>query len=165
MRILVLLLSLPLTACGWQWRGHSEPMLFDVVSLRGAEARTRYDIEAALLKREVLVADSAPIILQLSQERWWKRTLVVDNQGRSAGVELRYTIQWQLLDQAGPPLTPKREVLLTRVYQVDPTNALATSDEDRLTREMMRRDAAEVLMQQLSAESQHLQPVSDDRAR
>lgn len=164
MRIAVLLLCTFLSACGWQWRGHNEPMQFDVVSLRGAEARTRYDIEAALLKRDVLVADSAPIILQLGRERWWKRTLVVDNQGRSAGVELRYTIQWQLLDQAGLPLTPKRELLLTRVYQVDPTNALATSDEDQLTREMMRRDAAEVLMQQLGAESRHLQPTDEEEA-
>lgn len=164
MRIAVLLLCTFLSACGWQWRGHSEALQFDVVSLRGAEARTRYDIEAALLKRDVLVADSAPIILQLGRERWWKRTLVVDNQGRSAGVELRYTIQWQLLDQAGLPLTPKRELLLTRVYQVDPTNALATSDEDQLTREIMRRDAAEVLMQQLGAESRHLQPTDEEEA-
>ena len=79
--------------------------------------------------------------------------MVVDAQARSAGVELRYEIQWQLLDPSGPPLTPRREVVLTRVYQVDPTNALATSDEERLTREIMRNDAAELLMQQLSAES------------
>ncbi|MDF1629015.1 MAG: LPS assembly lipoprotein LptE [Alcanivoracaceae bacterium] len=153
MKILVVLLSLTLSACGWQFRGEVAPLLFDTLALRGAEARTRYDIESALLKRDVMVADAAPITLQLSQERWWKRTVVVDAQGRSAGVELRYEIQWQLIDAAGPPLTARREVVLTRVYQVDPTNALATSDEEQLTREIMRRDAAELLMRQLSAES------------
>ena len=156
MRILPLLLCVLLSACGWQFRGSSTPLQFDTVALRGAEARTRYDIEAALLERDVLVADGAPIILQLSQERWWKRTVVVDNQGRSAGIELRYEILWQLLDQAGPPLSPKREVQVTRIFQVDPTNALATSDEERMTRDLIRRQAAEVLMQQLDAESRHL---------
>ena len=153
MRVFTLLLCLTLSACGWQLRGEVAPLMLDTVMLRGAEARTRYDIESALLNRNVLVADTAPIIMQLSQERWWKRTVVVDAQARSAGVELRYEIQWQLLDPSGPPLTPRREVVLTRVYQVDPTNALATSDEERLTREIMRNDAAELLMQQLSAES------------
>ncbi|MEE4249540.1 MAG: LPS assembly lipoprotein LptE [Alcanivoracaceae bacterium] len=156
MKILALLLCLTLPACGWQFRGEVAPLMLDTVALRGAEARTRYDIESALLKRDVLVADAAPMILQLSQERWWKRTVVIDAQGRSAGVELRYEIQWQLLDPAGPPLTSRREVALTRVYQVDPTNALATSDEEQLTRDIMRRDAAELLMQQLSAESARL---------
>ena len=156
MRILALLLMLTLPACGWQFRGEVAPLMLDTVTLRGAEARTRYDIESALLKRDVLVADGAPMILQLSQERWWKRTVVVDAQGRSAGIELRYEIQWQLLNPSGPPLTPRREVIITRVYQVDPTNALATSDEDQLTREIMRRDAAELLMQQLTAESNRL---------
>jgi LPS-assembly lipoprotein len=160
MRGLLVVFCLALSACGWQFRGSHAPLQFDTVALRGAEARTRYDIEAALLERDVLVADGAPIILQLSKERWWKRTVVVDNQGRSAGVELRYEILWQLLDQAGPPLTTKREVQVTRIFQVDPTNALATSDEERMTRDLIRRQAAEVLMQQLDAESRQLAPAA-----
>jgi LPS-assembly lipoprotein len=163
MRILAIVLSLTLSACGWQFRGEDAPLMFDTVALRGADPRTRYDIEAVLLKQHVLVADAAPITLQLSRERWWKRTVVIDAQGRSAGVELRYELSWQLMAENGPPLTTRREVLLTRVYQVDPTNALATSDEEQLTREIMRRDAAELLMQQLSAESQRLiVPASDE---
>lgn len=156
MRVFIVFLSLTLSACGWQFRGAVTPLMLDIVSLRGAEARTRYDVESALLKRDVLVADIAAITLQLSKERWWKRTVVVDARGRSAGVELRYEIYWQLIDQNGVPLTNRREVNLTRVYQVDPTNALATSDEDQLTRESMRRDAADLLMQQLTAESERL---------
>jgi outer membrane lipopolysaccharide assembly protein LptE/RlpB len=132
------------------------PLMLDTVSLQGAEARTRYDIESALLKRDVLVADAAPMTLQLSRERWRKRTVMVDNQGRAAGIELRYEIYWQLIDPQSAPLTKRREVRLTRIYQVDPTNALATSDEDQLTREIMRRDAAELLMQQLTAETERL---------
>jgi len=156
MRVFILLLSLTLSACGWQFRGAVTPLMLDTLSLKGAEARTRYDIESALLNRNVLVADAAPMTLQLSRERWWKRTVMVDNQGRAVGIELRYEIYWQLLDQQSAPLTKRREVRLTRIYQVDPTNALATSDEDQLTREIMRRDAAELLMQQLTAESERL---------
>ena len=161
MRTFIALLCLVLVAgCGWQLRGASEALVFDSLRLRGAEARTRYDIEAALLQRQVLVSQDAALTLQLSQERWWKRTLVVDRQGRSAGTELRYQLQWQLLDSDGKPLTPKRDLLLTRVFQVDPANALATSDEEQMTREMMRRDAADVLMQQLQAESRRLTPTA-----
>lgn len=156
MRLLTLLLCLTLSACGWQFRGAVMPLMLDTLSLQGAEARTRYDIESALLKRDVLVADAAPMTLQLSRERWWKRTVMVDDQGRAAGIELRYEIYWQLIDQQSAPLTKRREVRLTRIYQVDPTNALATSDEEQLTREIMRRDAAELLMQQLAAETERL---------
>jgi outer membrane lipopolysaccharide assembly protein LptE/RlpB len=161
MRLLTLLLcTCLLAACGWQWRGSAAIITFDEVALRGGEARTRYDIEAALLQRDVTVNESAPIILQIDNERWSKRTVVVDRQGRSAGVELRYEILWQLRDPSGPPLSARRELFLTRTYQVDPTNALATSDEENLTREMMRRQAAEVLMHQLQAESVRLAPAA-----
>ncbi|MFN3712612.1 MAG: LPS assembly lipoprotein LptE [Alcanivoracaceae bacterium] len=161
MRLLtVLLCTCLLAACGWQWRGTAATMVFDELALRGGEARTRYDIEAALLQREVMVSESAPVILQIDSERWSKRTVVVDRQGRSAGVEMRYEIVWQLRDPSGPPLSARRELFLTRTYQVDPTNALATSDEESLTREMMRREAAEGLMQQLHAESVRLTPAA-----
>jgi outer membrane lipopolysaccharide assembly protein LptE/RlpB len=162
MRILILALALSLSACGWQWRSEMEQLTFDSLAITGAAPRTRYDIEASLLQRGVLVSPNAEIVLQLSNERWNKRTVVIDRQGRSAGAELRYTLTWQLLNQEGRPVSRRRELQLTRTYQIDPTNALATSDEEHLTREMMRREAAEVLMQQLAAESRLL-PADDVR--
>src|SRR5690554_1061258 len=135
MRTFIALLCLLLVSgCGWQLRGEAASLTLDNLRLRGGEARTRYDIETALLQHQVLVSNDAALTLQLSRERWWKRTLVVDGQGRAAGTELRYEFQWQLIGADGKPLTPRRDVLLTRVFQVDPTNALATSDEEQLTR-------------------------------
>ncbi|PKM21876.1 MAG: hypothetical protein CVV10_07160 [Gammaproteobacteria bacterium HGW-Gammaproteobacteria-14] len=152
----VIFLCLTVSACGWQLRGVNQPMALDSVSLMGGESRSRLDIQDVLRSQGLLVINDAPVLIRLTNESWQRRTISVDRQGRASGIELRYQLYWQLTDRDKKPLTSRRQVQVSRSYQVDPANAVAASDEDQLTREIMRREAANVLARQLRAETEDM---------
>lgn len=154
--LIVILLSLTVSGCGWQLRGVNQPMTLDAVGLVGGESRSRLDIQDVLRSQGLLVINDAPQVIRLTNENWQRRTISVDRQGRASGIELRYQLHWQLTDRNKKPLTPRRQVQISRSYQIDPANAVAASDEDQLTREIMRREAANVLARQLRAETEDM---------
>lgn len=159
--LLALLTLLTLTGCGWQLRSQAPLVALDWLALSGGEARTRYAVESVLLERGVRVANTADTQLRISNERWQSRTIALDELGRAAGTELRYRLDWQLY-QAGQPLLARRQLELVRSFHADPNNALATSDEENLTRKALREQAARVLVDQLAATSRHLPALSND---
>lgn len=153
---LLLCCSLFISACGWQLRG--SPLLFDLgsVDVRGGSFDIHDLLVEALESSKVDVHSSGEFQLRLSDERFDRRTVAVDAQGRAAETELDYHISWLLLEANGTPLTEKGRVNLTRTVHVDPTNATASSDEERAIKNSMYQDAAWQILRQLNAASAYL---------
>lgn len=153
---ILLLLGLAVSACGWQLRG--SPLLFDLgsVDVRGGSFDIHDLLVEALESSKVEVHDSGEFQLRLSNERFDRRTVAVDAQGRAAETELDYHISWALLEANGAPLTETGRVSLTRTVHVDPTNATASSDEERAIKDTMYQDAAWQILRQLNAASAYL---------
>jgi len=153
---LVLIMLGVLTACGWQLRG--SPLLFDLgsVEVRGGSFDIHDLLVQALESSKVDVHPKGDFILRLSEERFDRRTVAVDAQGRAAETELDYRIRWVLLESNGTPLTETGSVNLTRTVHVDPTNATASSDEESAIKNSMYQDAAWQILRQLNAASAYL---------
>lgn len=154
--LLVLFLCLWVSACGWQLRG--SPLLFDLgsVEVRGGSFDINDLLVEALESSKASVHTDAEYQLRLTDERFDRRTVAVDAQGRAAETELDYHISWVLQEANGTPLTEKGRVSLTRTVHVDPTNTTASSDEERAIRYSMYQDAAWQILRQLNAASAYL---------
>lgn len=86
--------------------------------------------------------------ISISNERYDRRVLSVDAQGRVAEYELSYSFSFNVTDAAGKQLVPGQKIQLLRDFRFDPNNVLAKDAEetqiktemiDFAVRQMMRR--------------------------
>lgn len=152
----LLLLTAALSACGWQLRGAPVSLALGSVSLSGGSFDIKDILTEALESSDITVNQQASYRLKLEGERFDRRTVAVDAQGRTAEIELNYYINWRLHDQQGEALTEKGRVNLIRHVHYDPDNTTASSDEERATKEAMYEDAAWQILRQLNAASAYL---------
>ena len=92
--ITALILTLLLSACGWQLRGTTSKPNLETLTVTGASTELRYTLEDELENQGVLVHGESPYLLVIDDEDWMRRTSAVDAQGRQAEIELRYTLYW-----------------------------------------------------------------------
>lgn len=152
----LLLLTLALSACGWQLRGAPISLALGSMSLSGGSFDIKDILTEALESSDIVVSNQADYRLRLENERFDRRTVAVDAQGRTAEIELNYFINWLLLDSDGEPLTERGRVNLSRHVHYDPDNTTASSDEERATKDAMYEDAAWQILRQLNAASAYL---------
>lgn len=145
-------LSLVLSGCGFKLRGAPEYQNLAALTVTGGSYDLRNGTLDALEASGVAVHDAAPQTLRIDNERFGRRTVAVDAQGRAAEIELRYSFFWQLADsKTSTAITPRRQITLVRNFNYDPENATASSDEESYTRQDMYRDATWQLLRQLDA--------------
>src|SRR5699024_10340994 len=130
----LLLLTLALSACGWQLRGAPVSLAIGSMSLSGGSFDIKDVLTEALESSDISVSSQAKYRLRLENERFDRRTVAVDAQGRTAEIELNYFITWLLPDSDGKPLTERARVNLTRHVHYDPDTPTAPSDEERATK-------------------------------
>ena len=153
--ITTLLLTLLLTACGWQLRGTTSTPSMETLTVSGASTELRYTLEDELEDQGVLVHNQAPYILVIDDEDWMRRTSAVDAQGRQAEIELRYTLRWHIKDRkSGALLTTPTRMMTLRNLPWYPENATASSDEEQLVRDDLFLDMAYRLINQIAAASE-----------
>lgn len=152
--LLLLSLSLLLTACGWHLRAPVNFKNLPALSLAGVNYALRYPLTNSLEASGVIVSETAAMALHVLGERWDKRTVAVSSQGRVAALELSYHLTWRL-ERDSKPLTRSRSIRLTSNVNQDPTNATAASDELANMQDTMRRNAIRQLQRQLLSISQH----------
>ncbi|WP_111655899.1 LPS assembly lipoprotein LptE [Isoalcanivorax indicus] len=154
--LLVIAATLLLAACGWQLRGTPQYLALESLTLDGPSYELRRRLELALEESGVAVHGDSERRLAILNERWDRRTVAVDAQGRAAEIELRYGFNWQLRSRNGETRTPSRRINLVRNFNFDAANATAASDEERATRQEMFEDATWQLLRQLDAVSGQL---------
>lgn len=155
MRLLILLLmSLLLTACGFHLRGQAG-MPFNTLYLDAANSGTpfiadlRRNLEANKVKL-VSTAEQADVVLNIVSEISEKQILTLGGSGRVNEFQLRYRLSLRAYDLKGQDWIPAEEVMLRRDYVYDDTKVLAKEAEETLLYQSMRSDMVQQIVRRLS---------------
>ncbi|MDD2914547.1 MAG: LPS assembly lipoprotein LptE [Gallionella sp.] len=154
MRVLILLMSLLLTACGFHLRGQAG-MPFDTLYLDAANSGTpfiadlRRNLEANKVKL-VNSAEQADVVLNIVFEMPEKQILTLGGSGRVNEFTLRYRVSLRAYDLKGQEWIPAEEMSLRRDFVYDETRVLAKEAEEITLYQSMRSDMVQQIVRRLS---------------
>lgn len=143
-----------LSACGFQLRGSGaiSPLLEQTFVSGGDNRELFYELESALYAagaRVVSSAEGASAVLTLERQRFERRVISVDTQGRAAEYELALLVEYSLRDRAGSRLADRERLSVIRDYSFDPDSVLAKDDEEQALKTDMARQAAQQILRRL----------------
>ena len=144
MRQLLILALLFLTGCGFHLRGSVElpPDLSEInVVDAGGASLIAPDLRDALRNRGVRVIEQANMALSVRNESYSKRVLSVDSSGRATEYGLSYKVRFRLQAADGSVWLADEFITIQRDLRFDASAVLATSSEEALLQEEMRREA------------------------
>lgn len=157
---LLILLALGAAGCGWQLRGAPAFHAMDSLTLSGGSRVLEHRLERELEAAGVSVHGHSPWRLAVRDEDWQRRTIAVDDQGRTAEVALHLTLRWQLFDNdTDKAVAPLRRLSIERTYHYSPGSAVSSSDEEEMLREELYQDAVWQMLRQLEATAGRLPPT------
>ena len=156
-RLLPLLLSIALSACGFHLRG--AVVIPDALKETHIVGIAEYAPLALELKRvltnagaKVLPAKAkAASTIVISKNAYTRRVLSVDAQGRAAEYALVYSVSFQVNDAAGKPIVANQTIDLNRDFRFDPNAVLAKDTEEQQIRADMIRMAVHQMMRRIDA--------------
>lgn len=147
----VLLLSLLLTACGFQLRdSYQLPPQLEQVHI---DAPAFSELSQVVKQRFTLAGaevdgDSDALTVRIVSDALDRRALSLSRSGQVAEYELIYTVWYELTSRNGQT-TPAQRIEVYRDYQDDPNFALAKTREREVLVAEMREDAARQLLRQV----------------
>jgi len=153
--LILLAVSLSLTACGFQLRG-SAPLPFQSLFVQAAPTSQF----ATLLRRAVRAGSAtriaeqpgeAEVILQILNELQEKQILSLGGGGRVSEFQLRYRVSFRLTDAKNHEHIPASEILLKRDFSFSNEQALSKETEEALLYRDMRNDAVQQMVRRLQA--------------
>jgi len=154
MRLLILLISLLLTSCGFHLRGQAG-MPFETLYLEASNAGSpfiselRRNLEANKVKL-VNTAEQADVVLNIVSEFPEKQILTLGGSGRVNEFTLRYRVSLRAYDLKGQEWIPAEEMALRQDFVYDDTKVLAKEAEELLLYQSMRSDMVQQIVRRLS---------------
>ena len=155
-RLLVVVLSLLLGACGFHLRG-TEPLpevMGKTQLVAPAGSPLRYELEGLLRSSGAQVVEQqsdASAVLTLHTDEVRRRILSVDTLGRASEYVLTLSVKYSLkvvADESPAQLLSSR---VERDFRVDPDNVLGQGAEQAIVEREMRRIAAQQILRRLRA--------------
>lgn len=150
--LLMIVLALALSACGFQLRDALVlPPDLGPVKVVSVDARSPLaeSLAQALTRAGAVPATSDTedaAVLDLKAERWGDTPISVDALGRGQEFSLRYAVVFELRRADGARLVPQQTIELSRDYIAIPTQSVGTEGErEILVRELRREMTASVL--------------------
>jgi LPS-assembly lipoprotein len=119
----------------------------DELSPFSVAMRERLD---AIGAREPRSADNADAVVRVLAERNGRRVLSVSARNTPKEYELFYTVSFAI-DRAGTEVVPREELSMTRNISFDETQLLAKDREERILRDALARDLADLVLRRLAA--------------
>lgn len=159
--LLMLLLTLSISACGFHLRGESKlHTSFSTLALKGREGQAfRQILVGKLEKSGVELDDSAPYTIRLLDEESERRVSAYSTRAKSAGFELKRTITFKII---GPNQkeeeVPETEMFSRRHLLFREDQVVGKQDEEVLLWQEMDQELAERIIRKL--ESIHLEPAT-----
>ncbi|MDY6943009.1 MAG: hypothetical protein SVU69_08345 [Pseudomonadota bacterium] len=148
--------ALWVAGCGWQLQGQSAlPASIESIQVRSMtdQRLLGYEIVRQLKATQVTVVDStadADVVLEILQDRWEQELVSVGLNGKAQeyGVLMRAAFR---VSRHGETVLPAQNLVLRRVYIVDPQNEL--SNEWRVLElvDTLRVDMARTVIRRLRA--------------
>lgn len=156
--IIVLLLAVMLTGCGFHLRGQvSLPENMRVVSIDGIAPYSEFAVELrrALANNGVSVVDSASsaqAIIKLSGLRFDRRVLSVSPlTGKVREYELVYSVDMRVVDTAGKQLLAPHRLRQVRDFLFDENAVLGKATEEAQLRKEMQAELIQQVLRRLQA--------------
>jgi LPS-assembly lipoprotein len=158
--LIVLMLSVLLTACGFHLRGQNNFVLpFQKLYVKAANDKALFinELKNAILANNVQITDTAEqaqLTLQIVSEVTDKQILSLSAAGTVLEFRLQYRISLRAYDQKQQDWLAPQEITLRRNYSYDSTQVLAKQQEEALLYQDMRNDAVQQVLRRLN----HAQP-------
>ena len=155
MRVLIVLATLLLSACGFHLRGaYSLP--FDTLYIALPEtselrAVIKRNIEASTQTRVVGTAKEAQATLAILGDAPLKRILSLNSAGRVREYQLTRTFTFRVVDTAGKEYLPRSTIVISRDMTFDDSAVLAKEAEEVLLWRDIQNDLVQQLMRRLAA--------------
>lgn len=155
-RVLLLAITLTLSACGFHMRGHGKKvtLAFQSVYLKtGGETPFVADLRNALLLNKVVLgtsSDTSTITLEVVSESSNKQILSLSSAGKVLEFQLSYRVTLYAYDSQLVSWLPEEEILLMRTLTYDDTQVLAKEQEEAILLKDMRTDAVTQAIRRLS---------------
>ena len=152
--LMVLILTMALSACGFQLRGqYTLPFASVYVSSPGASVVT------TALKRELTNSPArlmptpkdADAQLNIIEDRRDRQILSLSGAGRVREYELKLRVSYQLVDAKGSVFIPTSEIQLSRILSYDDSRIIAKQQEEALLYQDMERDAVGQILRRMAA--------------
>lgn len=165
-RLIVLLgFSLILNACqGFHLRGSVilpsslQPVL---VQADNADSELADELSRVLHASGIALAtpvNPAPFTIYLKQERIAREVLSIAGTGKAREYTLHYQVQFEFLQPApANPLASLQTIALARDYLLDAADILGQEQQEALLKKDMEKEAALLILRQLSAKVRVLQ--------
>jgi outer membrane lipopolysaccharide assembly protein LptE/RlpB len=154
-RVLLLLLIVSLSACGFQLR--RELALPEGLSTLRIEVSDPFSplgrgLEPALRRAGATIVEGGDAaVLRIPAIRREQLPLSVGTTGRVQEYALRYVVEIELLDAAGGVVLPRQTVELERVYPFDSAAALGSPAEQELVQAELDRDMVAAILRRIDA--------------
>ena len=157
--IVILLMSLLISSCGFQLRGYGEsatlPEFLQTLELNspdpgnGVTRQLRNQLRSSDV---TIIEESQDDIYQLTigQERTQERVISLNSSARAGEYALSLSVTVQLQLGATTQLGPET-ISIERMYLADPNNAVAKTEEAELIMEEMQRDLASQIINRLQS--------------
>jgi LPS-assembly lipoprotein len=148
----LVLLTVLLTACGFQLRGEARlPVGMQHVHIQGADPLSPLgrDLAKALARSGATIADRVEdgvSVLKITANALSTDVLSVGGNARATEYTIRYHVEFVLEDAAGRGLLPVQVIDLTRDFTFDASQALGVAaEQDLLTKELQREMVQAIL--------------------
>jgi len=150
----LLVLLLAVQGCGFHLRGVAElpPSVTGIFIEQQNAPLITETLSRAFTEQELpLVEDKtkAQVIVRVSQERYQRRILSVNAEGKVQEYELDYAVNLQILDDQGQPLVSAQTLSLMRDLRYDSAQVLAMTSEEQSLKNEMLTDAAQQIIRRL----------------
>lgn len=151
----LVVLTLALTACGFQLRG-SAALPFQTLYLDAGKSQQLGSELASALRfgsnaRLVSRPEEAEAVLQLVDETREKRILSLSAGGRVREFQLFYRVSFRVQDAKGGELLPAQQIELKRDFSYSDAQVLAKEQEEALLYRDMQNDAVQQILRRLAA--------------
>jgi len=151
-------LTLLLSACGFQLRGHGlPPTVFSFASLHISDpedypitAEIKRTVHAGKSTRVVDEGKGAEATLQILKQTNEKSILSLSGEGRVREFLLRYLVSYSLIDGRGIDLVPTTEIVRERVLPFTDEQVVAKEAEEALLIKEMQAEIVRQILRQLA---------------
>jgi LPS-assembly lipoprotein len=150
---IIMLLTLALSACGFQLRGAAD-LAFKTLYIQGGKLSISRDLTRALKSNGVQVvekSEDAELLLELLSESNQKRILSLSGGGLVREFELIYLLNFRVREAGNPTWGPVQTLRGRRDFSYSDSALLGKAEEEARLNSDMRNDAVRELMRRLTA--------------
>lgn len=155
--LILLILSLALTACGFKLRGQSVALPFKSLYVLAPEGpgqilgvKLERAIRATPTTRVVMDAENAEAMIEIISATTEKGILSLSGGGRVRDFNVVYRVAFRVFNQEKVEIVPTSEVSLARILPYLDEQILAKNEEETLLIKDMQNDAVQQILWRLS---------------